>query len=678
MSFFPFFREIEGIKGLIVGGGKVALRKAKKLLPYGPRLVVIAPEILPEFDKMNVTLVKRTFCDSDITPDVQFVIAACDDEEQNRQISLLCSAQNIPVNVVDCPEYCTFLFPSLVKRGDLSVGISTSGASPLAAVWLREQIEALLPEHFERTLEWLKEQRPVIKEQIKEEAVRSRYLKQLFLQCMEEPHTGKSAGRVSLVGAGCGSRDWITVEGLSLLRICDVVVYDDLIDPGLLDEAPSYAERIYVGKRSHKPSTKQESIQGLLVKYAKQGEHVVRLKGGDPFVFGRGGEEIQYLNQHQIPWKVVPGISSAIAIPAEAGIPVTYRGVSRSVHIMTAHTRENVLRRDMEQLAELEGTLVFLMGLESLGTIVSILKEKGRDGSTPIAVLSGGNAANPYKVTGNLENILEKAKKERVTSPGIIVVGDVVALDLQNSVKLPLSDLKIGLTGTDDFQAKLRSKLLPLGAETVSLMQGRCEETGIRIPWGKITDSGDKWIVFTSVKGIRYFFQQCRKANIDNRGFAACKFAVIGDATRNELKKYGFLADICPGEYTSFRMAEELIRQRTAEEEVYLFCSAQGSGLLEEKLAERQIPCHRFDLYDTYFTCSREPLGRVDCVLFGSAGGVRALYQSGYRMEKGVRGICIGPVCGEAYRQCFQDIPVIAKTATVGAMAEVVLDIVKG
>ncbi|MDO4312784.1 MAG: uroporphyrinogen-III C-methyltransferase [Eubacteriales bacterium] len=483
----------------------------------------------------------------------------------------------------------------------------------------------------------------------------------------------KPMGCVCLVGAGCGGKEWITVEGLALLKSCDAVVYDDLIDAGLLEEVPLQAERFYVGKRSHKSSAKQEDIQALLVRLAGQNKKVVRLKGGDPFVFGRGGEEIQYLNDHQIPWKVVPGISSALAIPAEAGIPVTHRGISRSIHIMTAHTKEDVLRKDLEQFANLEGTLIFLMGLQSLETIVNILKEKGRNGNTPAAILSGGNTARPYKVVGTLENILEKANEEGVATPGIIMIGDVVALDLQNQVDLPLSGTRIGLTGTDDFQEKLREKLQLLGAETVSLMGGRCEELKTMIPWGQITDSKRKWIVFTSVQGIRYFFYHCRKAGVDYRGFASCSFAVIGAATGKELKEYGFRADLCPQEYTSMALADELILQRRRGEEVFLFCSRQGTDVLSKKLAEVQIPCHRFDVYDTIFSPREGQEGMLDFLLFGSAGGVRAFWSLGYQKEKRTCGVCIGQVCADAYRECFKEEPVVAASATVEAMTEVLL-----
>ena len=808
MSFFPFFKEIAGASGLIIGGGRVAFRKVEKLLSYGPELTVIAPHILPEFQRLSVKLIERDFHENDLAKLPQFVIAASDDRELNKRIALLCQAADIPVNVVDQPDCCTFLFPALVKKGDLSIGISTSGASPSAAVWLKEEIERLLPAHMEQSLEWLRKRRIAAKEQMGEAVLRTRYLKQIFSDCMEgeaaagimsaaadeveteaaagigsrtvdegkveaagignraeggvaagtehgvtkeeDAGTGHPApGCVFLVGAGCGLKGWITVEGLALLQYCDAVVYDDLIDPGLLAEVSPAAEKIYAGKRSRRNSAKQEQIQELLVRLAKESKIVVRLKGGDPFVFGRGGEEIQYLNQHQIPWRVIPGISSALAIPAEAGIPVTHRGVSRSIHIMTAHTRDDILRRDMEQFAMLEGTLVFLMGLESLAMIVAVLTENGRSVDTPAAVLSGGNAAHPCKIAGNLGNIVERAAQENAVTPAVIIVGDVVALDFCRKESPPLSGVTAGLTGTDDFQDKMRRKLLPLGVDAVSLMRGKCEALSCVVPWAQITDMQEKWIVFTSVQGVRYFFRQRRKEKVDCRRFASCRFAVIGEATRKELEKYGFAADLCPAVYTSDALAGELLRNRQTGQPVYLFCSKQGSELFAEKLQEAQVECHRFDLYDTCFLpnpgqgnapaigwenapipgredapaigqgnvqnsgqenapdCVQESapadrlqslwedapgkmpenapenmLGKTpengrekmpEYILFGSAGGVQALHRSGYRMREGSQGICIGPICADAYRKCFQQEPVVAGAATVEAMGEALL-----
>ena len=681
MSFFPFFREIEGVEGLIVGGGSVALRKAEKLQPYGPELTVIACRILPAFRNLKADLIERSFCDDDVRPEYGFVIAASDDEKLNEHIAGLCGTMNIPVNVVDKPKLCTFLFPALVKRGDLSIGISTSGASPSAAVHIKNEIEELLPRNTESSLKRLKEQRDIVKKTVGNERERSQRMKEMFHRCLEEEEGQKSAGHVSLVGAGCGKKDWITVEGLWRLRSCDAVVYDDLIDDALLEEVPPGAEKIYVGKRSGRLSTGQEDIQELLARLAGQGKHVVRLKGGDPFVFGRGGEEIQCLNRRGIPWTVVPGISSALAIPAEAGIPVTHRCISRGIHIMTAHTIDDVLRTDMERLANLEGTLVFLMGLESLKEIASLLIKYGRKGSTPAAVLSGGNAERPYKITGTLEDIAEKAKREGAVTPAVIVVGETVSLDLKKEFAGPLQGVSAGLTGTGDFQEKLRSKLVMLGAHTVSLMKGRCRELDAELPWQELAKPGNRWIVFTSVQGIRYFFERCRKDGIDNRLFACCGFAVIGPATAREFETHGFIADICPEEYTSSALADELISHMGDGEEAYLFCSKQASHLIEEKLLQAKISCRRTEIYDTVFTCTDNTAGykaaggksQPDYIMLGSGAGVRALKDFGYVPGCGTTGICIGPVCAAAYESCFGRKPIVADNASAEAMIEALL-----
>ena len=239
-------------------------------------------------------------------------------------------------------------------------------------------------------------------------------------------------GVVWLVGAGCGSADLITVRGLKLIRVCDALVYDDLIDEALLDEAPAQAKRIYMGKRSGHHSALQEEICAELIDLARQGNMVVRLKGGDPYLFGRGGEEMLALKAAGIECHEVPGIPSAIGIPAEAGIPVTHRGKSRSLHIITGHTSdtEDGLPADFDHLAGIDGTLVFLMGLAQLEKISQRLMAAGKPGDTPAAVLSGGNSKNPARVRGTLSDIAIKAREAQVKAPAIILVGGVAEMDL--------------------------------------------------------------------------------------------------------------------------------------------------------------------------------------------------------------------------------------------------------
>ena len=238
-------------------------------------------------------------------------------------------------------------------------------------------------------------------------------------------------GFVYLVGAGCGSADLITVRGLRLLQSCDAVVYDDLIDPALLAQA-AHAEQHPAGKRCGRHSMPQSEINSLLVRLGQSGKTVVRLKGGDPFVFGRGGEEFLALQAAGVPCEEVPGISSCIAVPAAAGIPVTHRGASRSFHVITGHTAQtgDTLPESLEALAALHGTLVFLMGLNSLEQIAARLTAAGKPPETPAAVVSGGNAPHPATVRGTLADIAEKARAARVQAPAVIVVGAAAALEL--------------------------------------------------------------------------------------------------------------------------------------------------------------------------------------------------------------------------------------------------------
>lgn len=239
-------------------------------------------------------------------------------------------------------------------------------------------------------------------------------------------------GTVYLVGAGCGDADLITVRGLTLLQSCDVLVYDDLIAPELPDAAPAGAERICMGKREGRHSAPQEEICALLIEKARAGLAVVRLKGGDPFVFGRGGEEALALKAAGVPFEAVPGITSAIAIPELAGIPVTHRGVSRAVHIVTAHTADTPdgLPADFDALAALSGTLVLLMGLSRLEVVVRRLLSAGKAPDTPAAVLSGGNSPHPAAVRGTLEDIAARTRAAGVLPPAVILIGDAAAMEL--------------------------------------------------------------------------------------------------------------------------------------------------------------------------------------------------------------------------------------------------------
>ena len=442
MPHFPMFVDLKNKPILVVGGGAVALRKLKKLAPYGGIPTVVAPEIDPEIISMGIQTERRCFRESDLDPRPALVIAATDDEVINRGVARLCKNASIPVNVADAPEDCTFLFPALVQRGEFSAGISTGGASPTAAVYFKERLEEAIPDDLEETIDWLAERRVELKRSVPDQARRAGIFRRLFDACMAkggiltDPEIDACMagplGRVDLVGGGCGKADLITVRGLKLLQQCQAVVYDDLIDPALLDAVPEIARRIYMGKRSGAHSAPQSQINQTLIDLAKEGLRVVRLKGGDPYLFGRGGEEMLALKEAGIPCGEVPGITSPVGIPAEFGIPVTHRGLSRGLHIVTAHTSDTPdgLPADFDNLAKLEGTLVFLMGLAQAERIAQRLMAAGKSPDTPAAVLSGGNSKNPACIRTTLEDLPQAAKK--IQPPAIILVGEVAAVDLSH------------------------------------------------------------------------------------------------------------------------------------------------------------------------------------------------------------------------------------------------------
>lgn len=450
MAYFPFFIDIGGKNGLIVGGGRVAFHKLRKLLPYGAKLKVVAPEILRELEQVasenGICVIKRGFHTADLT-DMTFVIAASDDAEMNSEIGRFCRERGILVNVVDNKEECGFIFPALVQSGKLSIGISTEGASPEVAAEVRSQIASMIPADMDGILDYLGRLRPLAKEYIRDNERRAAFLKDMARTCMDrnavfdehetvqrletyrEEDTGIVKG-VVLAGAGCGCHDLITLKGLRAIRRAQVLVYDDLIDQRLLEYVPESCEQIFVGKRSGRHSMPQGKINALLVEKAKEGSFVVRLKGGDPFVFGRGMEEMTVLRKEGIHVEYIPGITSCIAIPAMAGIPVTHREVSRSFHVITGHTAagsgdlaENM---DFSTLARLEGTLVFLMGFGHLSQIAIELMNAGKEASTPAAVVHGNFGTAVDVVRGTLLDIAVKAEEAGIRAPAVIVVGDVV------------------------------------------------------------------------------------------------------------------------------------------------------------------------------------------------------------------------------------------------------------
>ena len=648
MPCFPIFIDLNNKPVLIVGGGAVALRKLQKLMPYGVQPTVVAPHILPELAAHpGVKLRLRSFSDSDLRPRPALVIAATDDKEVNRHVSALCQKRHIPVNVADAPALCSFLFPALVRQGAFSAGISTGGASPTAAAYFKERLRELLPEGLEGLLAWLEALRPWLKAAIPEQRKRGAAFRRLFEACMEKggPLTreetekyiaGASPGSVALVGAGCGKADLITLRGLRLLRQCQAVVYDDLIDPALPDAAPESALRLYMGKRSGGHAASQAEINQKLIDLARSGLRVVRLKGGDPYLFGRGGEEMLALKAAGIPCQEVPGIPSAIGIAAEAGIPVTHRGVSRGVHIVTAHTTDTPdgLPEDFDMLAKLSGTLVFLMGLERLSVITARLIAAGKDGNTPGAVISGGNAPNPALVRAPLSQLEQAAKDAGVAAPAIILIGDVAALDLsagsQSAMELSagnqsaaglLKGRRIGVTGTREVAAKQLYALQALGAEAVWVLRLRVRELPLGLDLRSLEERSG-WMVFTSANGVRSFFGRMEQKKMVLHSLEKWKFAVIGAATGAALAQYGIQADLCPKTFTSQALAAGIGAEAKPGEAIILLRSTAASPVLPEALRREGFAVEDLSIYEVERESGSDLLPVLDYLTVSSAGRV--------------------------------------------------------
>jgi len=656
------FIRLENKPAVIVGGGSVALRKLQKLAAYGIKPTVVAPRILPELAALpQVKLRRRRFLALDLYPRPALVVAATDSKAVNRKVSILCQKRHIPVNVADDPALCSFLFPALIQTGTFSAGISTGGASPTAAAYFKELMQEELPENLDELLSWLESLRPALKAAKPEQRERAAALRRLFEACMakgapltreetEQAITAPPLGSVALVGAGCGKADLITVRGLRLLRRCQAVVYDDLIDPALLDAAPESAKRLSMGKRSGAHAASQAEINRTLIELARAGLRVVRLKGGDPYLFGRGGEEMLALRTAGIPCQEVPGIPSAVGIPAEAGIPVTHRGMSHSVHIVTAHTADTPdgLPMDFDALAKLSGTLIFLMGLQQLPIIAARLMAAGRDGGTPAAVISGGNAPNPVLVRATLSRLEQAVKQAGVSAPAIILVGGVAVMEL--SASLPLKGLQIGITGTRQVAEKQRQLLQAFGAQTVWALRSNIHGLPPDPNLPALAAQSD-WLVFTSANGVETFFQQMEHRNFDVSALRKQKFAVIGPATGAALARYGTRAVLCPKVFTCEALADEIAAAAKADERILLLRSSIASPALPEKLRRAGFAVQEIPIYSLEREVFAGPLPRLDYLTFSSASGVRMFFEQYGGLPGATRCVCIGGVTARALSQ---------------------------
>ena len=500
-------------------------------------------------------------------------------------------------------------------------------------------------------------------------------------------------GRVTLVGAGCG-HGLITIAGVRALENAGTLVFDDLIDKELLNIPGEGCRKIYAGKRSGKHSMSQNEINEILIREAMEGRNVVRLKGGDSFVFGRGGEEIEALKAHGIPFSVIPGISSAIAVPENAGIPVTHRGMAGAFTVVTGNTADGK-GPDLKYLAGFEGTIVFLMGIKNIRKITEELIKAGKSPDTPSAVISRGFTPYEKRIDGKLSEIA--AISENAATPGVFVVGETAGLNFKDELRLPLSGIRAVITGTESFVERLSEGLAEYGAECIHSVSMR-----IRPMFENMPESFELygWAVFTSANGVRVFFEGLRKNRTDIRAIAGLKFACIGKATAEELLKHGIYADLIPERHTAGDLGRELAVRLAAgkadkengavtDKGVLILRAENGSAELLKELESQGIPykdAHiyraetgsakgaalspdacmgsEYDLMQECFGhgCDNNHAKQSDYIVFGSAGGVRAWKeQIIFMKEKGMaplpakKAVCIGKYTADALNRLMDE-----------------------
>ncbi len=452
MQYFPMFFDINDKPCLVVGGGDVAARKVALLLRAGAKVTVVSPELgeglAAHHANQAISHLPRTFEEDDLD-DRALVIAATDDKAVNRRISELCKARNLPVNVVDQPELCSFIVPSMIDRSPLQVAVSTGGAAPVLARLLRARLETMIPAAYGRLAELMDEYREVVKARIsdpdrrrhfwedvvqgaiaemvfsgKEEAARAALRKAVD----EAAASGQPRGEVYLVGAGPGDPDLLTFRALRLLQQADVIVYDRLVSEEILDMARRDADLVYVGKRRDQHTLPQEDINLLLARIARKGKRVLRLKGGDPFIFGRGGEEIETLMQEGVNFQIVPGITAAAGAASYAGIPLTHREHAHSVVFVTGHLKDGSMDLNWKALAQPQQTIVVYMGLLGVKELCKQLVAHGLPAETPMALVQKATTRQQKVVVGTLGSMPQIIETTEIKPPTLIIIGDVVRL----------------------------------------------------------------------------------------------------------------------------------------------------------------------------------------------------------------------------------------------------------
>lgn len=455
MDFLPIFMDVRDRSCLIVGGGEVAARKVQMLLRAGAKVEVVAPALGDTMQELQqqgqIAWTEATF-EADHIQHPALIYAATNDSAVNKAVSDQAKTRDIPVNVVDTPELCNFITPSIIDRSPVVAAVSTGGASPVLARLIRSRLETMIPAAYGQFATLAASFRDKVKAQIEpknrrlfwEKAFQGPIAEMIFSGRLEEAEQSLNkmvetccqtnggehlnSGEVYLIGGGPGDPDLLTFRALRLMQQADVVVYDRLISPAVLDLTRRDADRMYVGKERDNHSVPQDQINQLLVDLAKEGKRVCRLKGGDPFIFGRGGEEIELLAENQIPFQVVPGITAASGISSYAGIPLTHRDHAQSVTFATGHLKDGSSDLNWQALAQPGQTVVFYMGLKWIEAITSKLIEHGMDPQTPAALVQKGTTPDQEEYIGTLETLPQIVKDSEIKPPTLTIIGSVVTL----------------------------------------------------------------------------------------------------------------------------------------------------------------------------------------------------------------------------------------------------------
>ncbi|MCH9742073.1 MAG: siroheme synthase CysG [Proteobacteria bacterium] len=460
MEHLPVFIKLTDQPCLVVGGGSVGQRKVALLREAGAKVTVVSPVLSQALTKLHrqgqITHIVQHYATAVLAHPWRLVIAATNDEVVNARVSDDCEQCNLLVNVVDTPRKCRFIMPAIVERGPITIAVSSGGQSPVLTRLLKTKLEALIPQTYTRLAILAADYRQAVKARFAPETRRrfwenmltgawsqavlsgqEQQAEAIMQSALQQTNIDFTQGSVHLVGVGSGKADWLTIAALQTMQSADVVLYDRLIPPEIMALVRRDAERIYVGKERKNHCVPQEDINAMMVRLAKAGQKVVRLKAGDPFVFGRGGEEMQAMQSAGVSVSIIPGITAALGCAASAGIPLTHRDHSQGLSLVTAHLKDGQLDLPWASLVAPRQTLAFYMGLSSLGELTDKLQRAGLPADYPIAVIEKGSHPDQRVLKSTLSEVVAKVERHAFQSPSLLIVGSVATLAQEQLTTLP-------------------------------------------------------------------------------------------------------------------------------------------------------------------------------------------------------------------------------------------------